>query len=95
MQGLEALGELRVLDVSVNRLESLGDLSCHPRLTDLWANNNRLGSLDEVEAVLQPISATLSCLYLTGNPCADEPQYARRLRLALPKLEQLDDAVLS
>lgn len=66
--------------------------ACLPQLTDLWANDNRIGSLDEVEAALASQRATLSCVYLRGNPCAAGTDYKLRLKFALPLLQQLDDA---
>lgn len=61
------------------------------QLTDLWLNDNAIESLDEVEAALASQRATLSCVYLKGNPCAGAPSYALRMRHLLPKLTQLDD----
>lgn len=61
------------------------------QLTDLWANDNALESLDEVEEALRSQRPTLSCLYLRGNPCAAAHDYKLRMKFALPQLEQLDD----
>ena len=61
------------------------------QLTDLWANDNQLGSLDEVEAALRSQRGSLSCVYLRGNPCAAAHDNKLRLKFALPQLEQLDD----
>ncbi|KAK2076804.1 hypothetical protein QBZ16_005030 [Prototheca wickerhamii] len=94
-KGVGSLKKLRILDVSNNRLVTLDGLEDHPALTDLWANDNQLESLEEVETVLQQYSQTLSCVYLSGNPCAGVQQYRRRVTALLPHLEQLDDAVLS
>ena len=44
--------------------------STHPQLTDLWANDNAIESLDEVEEALKSQRACLTCVYLRGNPCA-------------------------
>lgn len=62
------------------------------QLTDLWANDNAIGSLDEVEAALCSQRGSLSCVYLRGNPCAAGTDYKLRLKFALPRLEQLDDS---
>ncbi len=61
------------------------------QLTDLWANDNQLGSLDEVEEALRSQRGSLSCVYLRGNPCAAATDYKLRMKFALPQLEQLDD----
>jgi protein phosphatase 1 regulatory subunit 7 len=91
-QGLQSLVNLKILDVANNRLESLEGLATLTKLTDLWANDNAVASLDGVEAALAPQRATLTCVYLRGNPAAAEPHYKLRLCHLLPKLEQLDDA---
>ena len=62
-----------------------------PQLTDLWANDNKIDSLDDVEAALKSQRGSLSCLYLRGNPCAAGTDYKLRMKFALPQLEQLDD----
>jgi hypothetical protein len=64
---------------------------CRLQLTDLWANDNQIESLDEVEAALASQRGSLSCVYLRANPCAAGTDYKLRLKFALPKLEQLDD----
>lgn len=62
-----------------------------PQLTDLWANDNQIESLDEVEGALRSQAGSLSCVYLRGNPCAAGHDYKLRMKFALPRLEQLDD----
>lgn len=61
------------------------------QLTDLWANDNQIESLDEVEAALKSQAGSLSCIYLRGNPCAEGQGYKLRMMHALPLLQQLDD----
>lgn len=84
---------LRVLDVASNALTELGDgLAALARLSDLWANDNRVADLCGVIAALTrgPASA-LTCVYLAGNPAAHPAAaYRRALLRALPSLEQLD-----
>ena len=82
-----------MLDVASNALTALGDgLAALARLSDLWANNNRIADLRGVIASLSrgPAGA-LTCVYLAGNPAA-RPAAAYRAALlrALPNLEQLD-----
>ena len=64
------------------------------QLTDLWLNDNQIESLDEVEAALQAQRPTLTCIYLSGNPCAATPSYRLRMQHLFPQLEQLDDSPL-
>lgn len=67
-----------------------------PQLTDLWMNDNVIASLEDVAAGLAAQRGTLTCVYLRGNPCAEEDPaaYRERVRALLPRLEQLDDAPL-
>jgi protein phosphatase 1 regulatory subunit 7 len=92
-QAFESLSRLRVLDVANNRIESLPPLAPLPRLTDLWLNDNRIGSLEAALHSLAAVRGSLTCLYLAGNPAADVPGYRAVVRGQLPALEQLDDAV--
>lgn len=43
---------------------SMSALRSPSHKTDLWANDNEIETLDEVEAALEPLQSTLSCLYL-------------------------------
>ena len=60
-------------------------------LTDLWANQNEIGNLDQVEIALKATAPSLETVYLMGNPCASDSKYKLRMLYLLPKLEQLDD----
>ncbi|KAI3430888.1 hypothetical protein D9Q98_009297 [Chlorella vulgaris] len=91
LEGLQALTKLKILDIANNRLRQIDGLETL-QLTDLWANDNAIESLDEVEAVLKSQTGSLSCVYLRGNPCAEAGGYKLRMKIALPKLEQLDDS---
>jgi protein phosphatase 1 regulatory subunit 7 len=82
---------LKILDVSNNRINSLKGIETLTNLTDLWANDNAIGSMDEIEGVLKKIAKTLQVVYLRGNPCASDDKYKLRMLYLLPKLEQLDD----
>lgn len=91
-QGLESLTNLRILDIASNMISSLGSsISSMSKLTDLWANDNAIESLDHVEEALRPVKSTLTTVYLQGNPCANETNYKLRMLYLLPSLEQLDD----
>lgn len=61
------------------------------QLSDLWANDNQIESLDEVEEALRSQHKSMTCIYLRGNPCAASMSYKLRMKHALPRLEQLDD----
>ena len=80
---------LRVLDISSNKVEGLDNLEGCPHMTDLWMNDNRLQSLDEVDKLRVP-GGSLEVVYLHGNPLAKDPKYKLTLLSLCPKLEQLD-----
>ncbi|GFH17460.1 predicted protein [Haematococcus lacustris] len=82
---LEALTGLKELISRVEGLEGLG------LLRDLWLNDNAIPAVDaSLEQALQPVAASLTCLYLEGCPAAKDPEYKERLRKMLPALQQLD-----
>ncbi len=91
LQGIESLVNLKILDISSNRIKSLDGLRTLTTLTDLWANDNQIEDLDEVEAALRTTAGSLETLYLRGNPCAADSKFKLRMLYLLPKLEQIDD----
>ncbi|KAK9835640.1 hypothetical protein WJX74_004889 [Apatococcus lobatus] len=95
IEGLDNLVQLRVLDLSNNALHSLDGIVHLQLLEDLWLNDNQLKDLHSVVQVLVKLKAHLSCVYLAGNPAADDDvSYRQLLPQLLPCLQQLDsDAV--
>ncbi|MEW5302201.1 MAG: hypothetical protein WDW36_005004 [Sanguina aurantia] len=95
MEGLDALTGLRVLDVSSNRITKIQGLHSLTQLEDLWLNDNQISDLDaDLFAALQPVSGSLTTIYLENNPVAKEPDYREKIRATLPNLTQLDANVL-
>uniref|UniRef100_A0A7R9V1C1 Protein phosphatase 1 regulatory subunit 7 n=1 Tax=Chlamydomonas euryale TaxID=1486919 RepID=A0A7R9V1C1_9CHLO len=95
LEGLSTLTRLNIVDVSSNRVPRVEGLEGLTLLQDLWLNNNQIATLADVEAGLAPVASSLETIYLGENPCAKDPEYAARMRAALPKLSQLDADVLS
>lgn len=91
MQGLEELINLKILDIASNRITSLEGISTLTRLTDLWANDNLVTTMEQVEAALRPLRRTLDTVYFRGNPCSLDENYKLRMLYLLPNLQQLDD----
>jgi protein phosphatase 1 regulatory subunit 7 len=85
----------QVLDVSNNRISKLEGLATLNRLEDLWLNDNRIPSLDDLESALASQKDTLTTIYLDNNPAAAAADYRPRLLAALPHLTQLDADVLT
>ncbi|GBF95662.1 hypothetical protein Rsub_08644 [Raphidocelis subcapitata] len=95
LEGLSTLTRLKVLDVSNNRIAAVENLTPLTALEDLWLNDNLIPGLDGLAAALAAQRGTLTTVYFSGNPCAKDPGYRATLLELLPRLEQLDDAVLS
>lgn len=93
MQGLEALPHLQVLDVSKNMVSGVPGVEKLHSLTDLWLNNNRIASLDELSDASQtPTGSSLTCLYMHGNPASEgNAEYKSIVSRMFPNLQQLDD----
>ncbi|KAG2423702.1 hypothetical protein HXX76_015092 [Chlamydomonas incerta] len=97
LEGLAPLARLKILDVSSNRISQLhvSDLVSLTQLEDLWLNDNQLPAIDAaLDKALDPVRHSLTCIYLEGNPAAQDPQYKRKLTNMLPKLKQLDSNFL-
>ncbi|KAL7754416.1 protein phosphatase regulatory subunit Sds22 [Sorochytrium milnesiophthora] len=91
IEGLEHNVKLRVLDITNNQIEHLGGVKHLAKLEELWASNNKIGSWQEVESEVKPLTA-LGTLYLEGNPLQRESMatYRNKLQLMLPNLRQID-----
>ena len=93
-QCLECLPRLKVLDVSSNVVEQVAGLEGLHQLQDLWLNDNRIASLQQLQPAARSFAgATLTCLYISGNPCMSVSGRATVLGL-FPNLQQLDDQVI-
>ena len=79
-----ACPNLRILDVASNQVESIKVESTH--LGELWANDNRISSLDNL-----CIDAPLTTIYLHGNPIQKQTlHYKDELKTMIPTLLQID-----
>ena len=57
-------------------------------LEEFWANNNQISSWAEVEKLM--VNTSLATVYLEHNNIQKDPQYRRKIKLALPTLTQID-----
>ena len=79
--------------MSSNMVEQVAGLEGLHQLQDLWLNDNRIASLQLLQpAARSHAGATLTCLYISGNPCMSVHGRAEVLRL-FPHLQQLDDVM--
>ncbi|KAJ4708514.1 protein phosphatase 1 regulatory subunit pprA [Melia azedarach] len=93
MEGLSTLVNLRVLDVSSNKLTSVDDIQNLTRLEDLWLNDNQLESLEGVAEAVTGSRESLTTIYLENNPCAKSSNYSATLRQNFPNIQQIDSDV--
>jgi len=94
IEKIEGLGnnlKLTTLDIGTNFLTELENISHLSVLEELWLNNNKIETLNELEPQLKHIT-TLETVYLEGNPCEikEGANYRRKVILALPQITQLD-----
>ncbi|KAI3524125.1 hypothetical protein L1887_02777 [Cichorium endivia] len=95
MEGLSTLANLRLLDVSSNKLSAIEDIEKLTCLEYLWFNDNRLTSLDGVAEAICDFREKLTTIYLEHNPCAKLPDYLTVLRQIFPNIEKIDSEVFS
>merc|ERR1712083_1249333 len=107
IEGLEKLTALEELYVADNGLTSMKGLESNnlqtieianlsgvehmTNLEEFWANNNNVEDFKEVSK-LTPNSSLLT-VYLEHNPIQKDPQYRRKIKLALPSLTQIDSTL--
>ena len=95
ISGLDSNLRLRVIDISNNQISHLTNLSHLKQLEEVWASGNQLSSFDEVEKELGECEH-LSTVYLEGNPLQlKQPAlYRNKVRLAVPRIKQIDASKL-
>ncbi|RWV87742.1 hypothetical protein GW17_00050235 [Ensete ventricosum] len=69
MEGLSTLENLRVLDISSNKLTMISDIDKLTRLEDLWLNDNHIASLEGIDLAVSGSRERLTTIYLERNPC--------------------------
>uniref|UniRef100_A0A674HFS4 Protein phosphatase 1 regulatory subunit 7 n=1 Tax=Taeniopygia guttata TaxID=59729 RepID=A0A674HFS4_TAEGU len=97
LQNLDALTNLTVLsiqnkltmlDIAANRIKKIENISHLTELQEFWMNDNLVESwsdLDELKG-----AKNLETVYLERNPLQKDPQYRRKIMLALPTVRQID-----
>lgn len=82
-------GTLSVLNVSGNRLTSLGDLQSLRQLTQLLANDNQLSDMKEMAELLSSWRR-ITRIDLLNNPLCHKTKYPDRIIVLAPLLEIFD-----
>ena len=86
---LSTQNNLRLLNISDNRLDTLSEIGPLSNLVLLIATNNQLDDMKEMNLLLKCWSA-LTKLELTGNPICLKNKYRERIIVLAPNLELLD-----
>ncbi|KAM5547601.1 hypothetical protein ABKV19_001869 [Rosa sericea] len=95
MEGLSTLVNLRVLDVSNNKLTSVNDIENLTMLEDLWLNDNQIESIEGVAEAVVGSREKLATIYLEHNPCAKNPNYSAALKKTFPNIQQIDSNIFA
>uniref|UniRef100_G1KA05 Protein phosphatase 1 regulatory subunit 7 n=1 Tax=Anolis carolinensis TaxID=28377 RepID=G1KA05_ANOCA len=88
IEGLENNNKLTMVDIAANRIKKIENISHLTELQEFWMNDNLIESwsdLDELKA-----AKNLETVYLERNPLQKDPQYRRKIMLALPSVRQID-----
>ncbi|XP_068025555.1 protein phosphatase 1 regulatory subunit 7-like, partial [Melanerpes formicivorus] len=88
IEGLENNNKLTMLDIASNRIKRIENISHLTELQEFWMNDNLVESwsdLDELKG-----AKNLETVYLERNPLQKDPQYRRKIMLALPTVRQID-----
>ncbi|XP_074154075.1 protein phosphatase 1 regulatory subunit 7 isoform X2 [Sminthopsis crassicaudata] len=88
IEGLENNNKLTMLDIASNRIKKIENVSHLIELQEFWMNDNLIESwsdLDELKG-----AKNLETVYLERNPLQKDPQYRRKIMLALPTIRQID-----
>ena len=88
IQNLENNINLQTLDLAGNRIKELTGLQSLSKLEEFWFNDNLLEDWSQIERL--SCLTQLSTVYFERNPVQKDINYRRKIKLALPKLVQID-----
>jgi len=91
IEGLDNNGELTTLDLAGNRIKLLENVGHLTKLEEFWFNDNLLEDWHQVDNLRQ--NPGLKTVYFERNPIwqdGRDPNYRRKIKLALPNLQQID-----
>lgn len=78
---------MQVLDIAYNQVVSCSELSDLILLKELWMNNNKLDSFNDLSNLTTLTS--LKTIYAEGNPFCNT-NYRRKVMLLFPHISQID-----
>ncbi|XP_019485096.1 PREDICTED: protein phosphatase 1 regulatory subunit 7 isoform X2 [Hipposideros armiger] len=103
LQNLDALANLTVLSMQSNRLTKIEGLQSLVNLRELYLSHNGIEAIEGLENNMNDNlldswsdldelkgAKSLETVYLERNPLQRDPQYRRKVMLALPSVRQID-----
>ncbi|KAG7272484.1 hypothetical protein CRUP_005956 [Coryphaenoides rupestris] len=80
--------KLTTLDIAANRVKKIENISHLTELQEFWMNDNQIENWSDLDDLKN--AKTLETVYLERNPLQKDPQYRRKIMLALPSVRQID-----
>ncbi len=90
---LSEMNNVEIVSLSLNQISSLKDFSYCQKLRELYLRKNNISDLTEVRHLAH--LPNLKVLWLSNNPCADQPHYRQYVIKMLPNLYKLDNLEIS
>lgn len=90
---IKNLINLEVLNLSVNDVHSLQDLSHCPRIKEIYLRRNKIHDLEEIKFLKN--LPNLHILWLADNPCTQNENYKYTVIRNLPNLVKLDSCTIT
>uniref|UniRef100_A0A8C2ECK3 Protein phosphatase 1, regulatory (inhibitor) subunit 7 n=1 Tax=Cyprinus carpio TaxID=7962 RepID=A0A8C2ECK3_CYPCA len=88
IEGLENNKKLTTLDIAANRIKKIENISHLTELKEFWMNDNQIDNWADLDELKN--AKGLETVYLERNPLQKDPQYRRKIMLALPSVRQID-----
>uniref|UniRef100_A0A3Q2YYG9 Protein phosphatase 1 regulatory subunit 7 n=1 Tax=Hippocampus comes TaxID=109280 RepID=A0A3Q2YYG9_HIPCM len=88
IEGLENNKKLTTLDIAANRVKKIENISHLTELQEFWMNDNQIDNWSDLDELKN--AKSLETVYLERNPLQKDPQYRRKIMLALPSVRQID-----
>ena len=79
---------IKTLDLAGNRIKLIGGLDQLTHLEEFWFNDNVLEDWSQLHGLSK--ATMLATVYFERNPIQKDVNYRRKIKLALPMLQQID-----
>ncbi|MEQ2184369.1 hypothetical protein GOODEAATRI_007180, partial [Goodea atripinnis] len=90
IENLDALSSLQSLFLGTNKITKLQNLDSLHNLSvlSIQMNDNQIDNWSDLDELKN--AKSLETVYLERNPLQKDPQYRRKIMLALPSVRQID-----